>query len=230
MKSKKTYSTDYHDYVIKDGRLVGQFEEMYVHSAEVPWHQDSQSDWLDVRLGCELMADAAPFDFMLDFAMGLGYYVETLASRLGSSSTIVAGLDVSETACLRGKERFPRIRCDAFDLAVEPGSREVPPAAVLPEGTARPLYALRATIWYLVPFLEKAIANMAGAIRRGDFFLLSQNFPPLDSEFVGKEEIPGPERLLEYFSPHFEVERSMWVRHHLSRGNDNWLIARLRRR
>ena len=34
------FSKDYHDYVFKDGRLVGDFEKMYRHSAEVPWNQD----------------------------------------------------------------------------------------------------------------------------------------------------------------------------------------------
>ncbi len=32
-------STDYHDYVIKDGKFVGAFDEMYLHASD-PWHQD----------------------------------------------------------------------------------------------------------------------------------------------------------------------------------------------
>ena len=30
----------YQDYVIKDGTLIGNFEEMYHESSEIPWHQD----------------------------------------------------------------------------------------------------------------------------------------------------------------------------------------------
>ena len=30
----------YQDNVIKDGKFVGKFEEMYEQSTEVPWHQD----------------------------------------------------------------------------------------------------------------------------------------------------------------------------------------------
>ncbi len=33
-------STDYHDYVIKNGKLIGEFEQMYKNSAGIPWHQD----------------------------------------------------------------------------------------------------------------------------------------------------------------------------------------------
>ena len=31
----------YQDYVIKDGKFIGKFEEMYAESEEIPWHQDS---------------------------------------------------------------------------------------------------------------------------------------------------------------------------------------------
>lgn len=35
-------STDYHDYVIKEGKLIGEFEQMYQKSDGVPWHQNEQ--------------------------------------------------------------------------------------------------------------------------------------------------------------------------------------------
>ena len=34
-------STDYHDFVFQEGKLVGEFEQMYRKSAQVPWHQDA---------------------------------------------------------------------------------------------------------------------------------------------------------------------------------------------
>jgi hypothetical protein len=48
-------STDYHDYVFRDGKLVGEFEEMYLNSATTPWHQDEQENWIDVRLTKEML-------------------------------------------------------------------------------------------------------------------------------------------------------------------------------
>lgn len=41
---------DYHQYWIKDGRFIGDFETMYAN-CEMPWHQDEQSSWIDVRFG-----------------------------------------------------------------------------------------------------------------------------------------------------------------------------------
>jgi hypothetical protein len=63
-------SNDYHDFVIKDGRLVGEFEQMYVKSSDIPWHQDEQEDWLDVRLTVQLLEEYAPFDYICDFGYG----------------------------------------------------------------------------------------------------------------------------------------------------------------
>ncbi len=39
-------SDDYHDYVIKDGKYIGLYEDMYKYSKEIPWHQDKMAlDW-----------------------------------------------------------------------------------------------------------------------------------------------------------------------------------------
>jgi hypothetical protein len=40
----KIDSKDYHDYVIKGGVLVREFEQMYQNSTNIPWHQDEQAD------------------------------------------------------------------------------------------------------------------------------------------------------------------------------------------
>ena len=51
----KMNSDDYHDFVIKDGKLIGEFDLMYKKSKDIPWHQDKQKDWLDIRLTIELL-------------------------------------------------------------------------------------------------------------------------------------------------------------------------------
>ena len=41
------HSEDYHDYVFKNGKLVGEMEQMYQKSKDIPWHQDKASEHLD---------------------------------------------------------------------------------------------------------------------------------------------------------------------------------------
>lgn len=36
-------SSDYHDYVIKDGKFIGEFEQMYQHVAD-PWRCVEEAD------------------------------------------------------------------------------------------------------------------------------------------------------------------------------------------
>ena len=42
--NNKSKNTKYQDYVIKDGKLVGQFEEMY-QNFEDPWEQSVKEEW-----------------------------------------------------------------------------------------------------------------------------------------------------------------------------------------
>ena len=59
-------STDYHDYVFRNGKLVGDFEGMYRNSSAIPWHQDEQNEWVDVRLLRAMMHDMPCFDEIVD--------------------------------------------------------------------------------------------------------------------------------------------------------------------
>jgi hypothetical protein len=54
IKSKK-----YHDYVFKNGKLIGAFDDMYKNSDEIPWHQDETIkdifSELDILMGPEVI-------------------------------------------------------------------------------------------------------------------------------------------------------------------------------
>jgi len=112
-------SNDYHDYVIKDGKLIGEFEQMYIKSQVIPWHQDRQENWLDVRLTIELLKSYGPFDLICDFGCGLGYFLNHIAQSCGTVESVLYGYDISETACIKGKSIFPHITFDQFDLMSE---------------------------------------------------------------------------------------------------------------
>jgi trans-aconitate methyltransferase len=112
------HSTDYHDYVFLDGELVGEFEEMYQHSALVPWHQDEQADWIDVRLTKELLSDIGPFDEIHDFGCGLGNYLGLIRERLGATVCQCFGYDISVTACIKAKQQFPDFQFVQLDLTL----------------------------------------------------------------------------------------------------------------
>ena len=72
-------STDYHDFVIKEGKLIGEFEQMYQKSATIPWHQDEQEGWIDVQFARTLISKfAMNMTNIIDLGCGLGYYLDLL--------------------------------------------------------------------------------------------------------------------------------------------------------
>src|SRR3989304_10537934 len=109
-------SDDYHDFVIKNGQLIGEFEQMYGKAKDVPWHQDKQEDWLDIRLTIEMLRKYSPFDYICDFGCGLGFFLEILKRKVGTTKSRLFDLDVSPTCCRKAKEIFPNIEFCVFDL------------------------------------------------------------------------------------------------------------------
>lgn len=97
-KRKKAPSKDYHDYVFKNGKLVGDFEGMYRHSAAVPWHQNKQAGWIDVRLTKEFLKDLKPFDEIHDYGCGLGFYLALIYKIMGGADKMPGVRHISSSS------------------------------------------------------------------------------------------------------------------------------------
>lgn len=212
-------STDYHDYVFKNGRLVGQFEEMYRHSATVPWHQNTQADWIDVRLTKQFLTDVGPFDEIHDLGCGLGNYLDLIRHSAGTKNCRCQGYDISETACEKARIQFPHFTFTQFDLTTAEKIRAAP------DQKGNRLFMLRGTLWYVVPKLEVVISNIRALMQPGDKFLVVQNFPPLGSSFIGKDILPDHHALIKHMSRFFISIRHIWYEDTLKTANDNWFIG-----
>ncbi len=95
----------YQDYVIKDGRFVGRFEEMYKHFDD-PWHQseprlsqESYSRWATIlhirRFGIASLVECGA---------GLGNFTHLITQETGAR---VTGIDISDTAVSKARTRYP---------------------------------------------------------------------------------------------------------------------------
>jgi hypothetical protein len=229
-------SEDYHDYVIKDGKLIGKFEEMYSNCQDPPWNQDKQDNDLDVKATIDLLEEYNhDFSCVCDFSSGLGYFLDIINRRIiskqrdapydpskwidGRFRIPLHGFDISKTCCARASEKFPDISFETLDLS------DIHLSPLVKSDNK--LVILRATLWYVYPFIDTVIANLNNQTKPGDHLLISQNFPPLDSDFVGKEVIPNPERIKQLFSRFFAPIRSTWIEDYTdsNNGNDNWYIC-----
>ncbi len=214
------HSSDYHDYVIRDGKLIGEFEEMYRHSAGVPWHQHEQEEWVDVRLTVEMLKDVAPFDEVHDLGCGLGYYLALMRKHVGSAHCLAIGYDISATACAQARVLFPDSTFRCHDLTTAP-----PPRAQIDRPAPRRLLMIRGTLWYVFPRLDNVVNAIRGAMSDGDKLLVVQNFPPLESHFVGKDVIPDHHALMRHFARCFAPLRHVWYQDAIKTANDNWFIG-----
>ena len=206
------HSSDYHDFVFRDGRLVGEFEQMYAKAVEVPWHQDRDGERLDCRLALAVAATAQSARDVLEVGCGLGYFADLLRQTLPEAK--ITGSDVSATAISKASELFPEIGFGVCDI-------KQPLAAV----GAYDLVVVRGSFWYLFDEMETVVANLCSLVRPGGLILVAQNFPPLDSCFVGKDVLPSPDALVERFFPAFAtvVDCRFDDRTRFG-GNDNWVL------
>ena len=118
-------SRSYHDYVIKDGRFIGRFEEMY-REFEDPWHQSTQPNptgrWVAIqhlkRFGIKSV---------VEFGCGLGYYGDWIHRETG---IVPLGIDISETAISKARTLFPHLEFRVGNV-VEELARPIEAEAIL---------------------------------------------------------------------------------------------------
>src|SRR5688572_29522239 len=101
-------SSDYHDYVIKDGRFIGAFDAMYRHVAD-PWHctGEAHSFKNDLLLGA-VMHLRGGVRRALDVGCGLGALTARL--RTTAPDTEWHACDVSPTAVEKASGAVPGVR------------------------------------------------------------------------------------------------------------------------
>ncbi|RDH77711.1 methyltransferase domain-containing protein [Mycolicibacterium moriokaense] len=219
-------STDYHDYIYfpsPDGKQMGEYEEIYRNSAILPWHQDEQANWIDVRLTKEMIRDIGQFDEIHDLGCGTGHYLNLIAEEALVPGGTTYGYDISETACKKAGEFFPNSSFKVLNL-IEKSANESSQARDNELSAAR-LFMIRGTLWHVYPKLADVIHNIKSSMVSGDRLLVVQNFPPLSKEFIGKEVIPNHLALIDHFSQHFVLDRHIWYEDRFALVNDNWFIG-----
>jgi len=92
----------YQDYVIKDGRFVGEFEEMY-RDFEDPWEQSTRESVLSYKSIALFLCKKYKFRRVLEIGCGFGHFTKQI-QELGID---VIGIDISETAVRKAAAQYP---------------------------------------------------------------------------------------------------------------------------
>lgn len=187
-------SNDYHDYVFKEGKFVGKFEEMYKNSIEIPWHQDQTAYALfsDVDI---VILKKYHFSNILDLGCGMGFFTNRCRKELHDDSgnkPKVTGVDVSSTAINKAKNMFPEVKFidgDICDLFID---------------EKFDLIICKEILWYLITKLDSILKKIKSLMKKGKYLYIPQSFPEC-LEFVGKDVISNPKQLLQVFKSHFNI-------------------------
>ena len=221
-------SDDYHDYVFKDGKLIGEFEQMYQKSKDTPWHQDKDVDELDYKIALTIASTVSPFSEICEIGCGSGYFLNALR-KLGTDGCKLTGFDVSQTAIKKAKGIFPDFNFKVIDIAESHKSFRTKMNGEVDMPKQKKLTAIRGFSWYVFPHMDNVIRNISDIVDKEQYLLVSQNFPPLDTEFVGKDVIPNPDKLLKYFIPYFKPIVTNWLEDKQRKENNNWFTALMMR-
>jgi SAM-dependent methyltransferase len=103
----------YQDFVIKDGRFVGRFEDMY-RSSDDPWLQsDPEHNVFSVPRNIAILNMARyGIRSVVEFGCGLGYYTDFIRR----SGVRVLGVDISSAAVEKARQRFPSSEFSVDDV------------------------------------------------------------------------------------------------------------------
>ncbi len=100
----------YQDYVISEGKLIGEFEEMYQDHSD-PWNQSSEIFATDKAVTLHYLKKYR-INSCVEAGCGLGYFTNQI-SKLGIDCL---GTDISTTAISKAKKIFPQNKylCSQF--------------------------------------------------------------------------------------------------------------------
>lgn len=149
----------YHDYVIKDGKFIGKFDEMYSKFQD-PWMQKTQPNKYS-RMAGILHLKNFDIQSVLECGCGLGYYANWIHHETG---IVPKSVDVSSVAIEKAKELFPNLDFEVADITQELSQYKNVDCVLFAE-----------IVWYILPEL-KSIFEVLKKDFEGKYLLVNQVF------------------------------------------------------
>ena len=172
----------YQDYVIKDGKLLAQFEQMY-QDHEDPWHQIQEGLQSDKAMAIHWMKTLG-VQKVLELGSGLGEYT----NYIQKAGFDVLGVDISETAVKKAREKHPKCKFkvgNVLDLDIYHSFR--PDVVIMAEIT-----------WYILDMLDEYISFMKANFAGTYLIHLLVTYPP-GIQKHGREAFTSLAEIKKYF-------------------------------
>lgn len=177
----------YQDYVIKDGKLIGKFEEMY-NIFDDPWEQSTRELYSNEKIiGLEILKKNNHSN-VLELGCGLGHYT----NRINNVVSKCTGIDISETAINKAKKNYPNCTFITSDILNEDLYKNID-CVMMVEIT-----------WYVLEKLKdfkKIISNYKNI----GFFHTLNTYPEKEQKY-GNEYFTNHLEIINFFSDTINIE------------------------
>lgn len=177
----------YQDYVIKDGRLVGEFEQLY-RDFEDPWEQSVHEEFASEKAVCVNLVKRLNLQNVIELGCGFG----GLTSRLSQICDNATGLDISETAISKATSLHPNAdyMVSAFpDLDL---IRDLNPDCII----------MSEITWYVLDQLDEFLNFMRVEMPDAWLIHLLMTYPPGIQQY-GADKFTDLKGMMDYFGMNY---------------------------
>ena len=199
----------YQDYVIKDGKLVGEFEQMY-KDFEDPWEQSEREKFASEKAVCVNLIESLSCGSVVELGCGFGQ----LTDRISKVSNNVVGLDISPTAIQKASLRYPH--CN-FEVSVFPDfdclRRLKPDCIVMAEIT-----------WYVLEELDLFIRFMKEEMPETYLIHMLMTYKKGEQKY-GADKFTNLSEIKEYFGMNY-IESGELKKPEFNGGKRTYFIGR----
>lgn len=141
---RDTTTKSYHDYVIKDGKFIGEFDKMY-QEVNDPWMQSMQPNRI-ARYAAINFIKTFKIRSVLECGSGLGYFSNWIHRETG---IVPKGIDISQTAVEKARQRFPELDFQVGNVVTDLHKFPAVDAILLSE-----------ILWYILPDLNAVLREL----------------------------------------------------------------------
>jgi len=171
---------NYHDYVIKDGKFIGKFEEMYADCKD-PWTQSQQPNKYARSAGI-IHLQNYKIRTLLECGGGLGYYAQWIYEATG---IIPKSVDISKNAIEKAQKLFPHLDFEVADISKD-----------LPKYQEVDCVMFAEIMWYILPDLQNILKVLRESFSN-KYLIINQVFYK-GSQKYGNEYFTNLQELIEY--------------------------------
>ena len=173
----------YQDYVIKDGKFIGEFDEMY-KDFDDPWEQTTREKWASEKAVALNLIRKLNAKKVIELGCGLGHYT----NKIHNLGVDVLGVDISKTAIEKARANYPNCKFvvgDILDFSIYKEYR--PDVIVMAEIT-----------WYILDKLDKFIDFFKFNLPNTYLIHLLTTYPDGVQQY-GKDKFTNLHQIMSYF-------------------------------